>query len=122
MQNSKRPYPLTTIRGIRKHINTNPDFQRPPVWSTSQKQLLMDTILRNYDVPKLYWRRTGTKPDTYDVVDGQQRLRALWDFFDENFKLPKNADPIEGEQSRDAVTLSCLTSYAFALTYIHWTW
>ena len=89
--------PLTTINGIRKRINTNPDFQRPPVWSTSQKQLLVDTILRNYDVPKLYWRRTGTKPDTYDVVDGQQRLRAVWEFFDENFKLPKDAEPIEGD-------------------------
>ena len=52
---------------------------------------------RNYDVPKLYWRRTGTKPDTYDVVDGQQRLRALWEFFDEKFKLPKNSEPIEGD-------------------------
>jgi uncharacterized protein with ParB-like and HNH nuclease domain len=77
MQSSKKPMPLTTINGIRKRINTNPDFQRPPVWGTSQKQLLVDTILRNYDVPKLYWRRMGTRPDTYDVVDGQQRLRAL---------------------------------------------
>jgi Protein of unknown function DUF262 len=98
MENSKRPIPLTTIKGIRKRINTNPDFQRPAVGGTSQKQLLVDTVLRNYDVPKLYWRRTGTKPDTYDVVDGQQRLRALWDSFDEKFRLPKNADPIEGEE------------------------
>jgi hypothetical protein len=97
MQNSKRPIPLTTINGIRKRINTEPDFQRPPVWATSQKQLLVDTILRNYDVPKLYWRRTGSRPDTYDVADGQQRLRAIWDFFDGKFKLPKNAEPIEGE-------------------------
>jgi hypothetical protein len=97
MQSSKKPIPLTTINGIRKRINTNPDFQRPPVWGTSQKQLLVDTILRNYDVPKLYWRRTGTKPDTYDVVDGQQRLRALWEFFDEKFKLPKDSEPIEGD-------------------------
>jgi hypothetical protein len=97
MQNSKKPMPLTTINGIRKRINTEPDFQRPPVWATSQKQLLVDTVLRNYDVPKLYWRRTGTKPDKYDVVDGQQRLRAIWDFFDGKFKLPKNADPIDGE-------------------------
>lgn len=89
--------PLTTINGIRKRINTNPDFQRPPVWATSQKQLLVDTILRGYDVPKLYWRRTGTKPDTYDVVDGQQRLRALWDFIDGNFKLAKDSESIEGE-------------------------
>ncbi|HEU0188922.1 MAG TPA: DUF262 domain-containing protein [Gallionella sp.] len=97
MQINKKPMPLTTINGIRKRINTNPDFQRPPVWATSQKQLLVDTILRGYDVPKLYWRRTGTKPDIYDVVDGQQRLRALWDFFDGNFKLTKDADPIDGE-------------------------
>lgn len=98
METSKKPIPLTTIRGMRKRINTNPDFQRPAVWGTSQKQLLVDTILRNYDVPKLYWRRMGVKPDTYDVVDGQQRLRALWDFFDEKFKLPKDADPIDGEK------------------------
>ena len=98
MDNSKRPIPLTTIKGIRARINTNPDFQRPPVWGTSPKQLLVDTILRNYDVPKLYWRRTGTKPDRYDVVDGQQRLRALWDCFDEKFKLPKDADTIDGEK------------------------
>lgn len=97
MQTSKRPMPLATIHGIRKRINTNPDFQRPAVWGTSQKQLLVDTILRDYDVPKLYWRKTGSKPDTYDVIDGQQRLRALWDFFDGNFKLPTDADPIDGE-------------------------
>jgi hypothetical protein len=26
-----------------------------------------------------------------------QRLRALWDFFDEKFKLPKDSEPIEGD-------------------------
>jgi Protein of unknown function DUF262 len=98
MNSSKKPIPLTTIKGMRKRINTNPDFQRPAVWGTAQKQLLVDTILRNYDVPKLYWRRTGTKPDQYDVVDGQQRLRALWDFFDDKFSLPKNSDAIGGEK------------------------
>jgi hypothetical protein len=32
----------------------------------AQKQLLVDTILRDYDVPKLYWRKIGSKPDKYD--------------------------------------------------------
>jgi hypothetical protein len=58
--------------------------------------LLIDSILRDYDVPKLYWRKTGSKPDTYDVVDGQQRLRAVWEYFDGVFKLPKSTDPIDG--------------------------
>lgn len=96
MDTSKKPWPLSTVYGIRERIDTNPDYQRPPVWTRSQKQLLIDTILRNYDVPKLYWRRTSRKPDKYDVVDGQQRLRATWDFFDAAFKLARDADPING--------------------------
>ena len=96
METSKRPWPLSTIFGIRNRIDTSPDYQRPPVWTTAQKQLLVDTILRNYDVPKLYWRRTGRKPDTYDVVDGQQRLRAIYGFFEGAFRLPKDTDPIDG--------------------------
>lgn len=96
MDTSKQPWPLVTIFGIQNRIDTNPDYQRPPVWTRSQKQLLVDTILRNYDIPKLYWRRTGRKPDTYDVVDGQQRLRAIWEFFENGFKLPRDGDSIEG--------------------------
>lgn len=96
MKPNTKPWPLKSMYGIRHRINTNPDFQRPAVWGLAQKQLLVDSILRDYDVPKLYWKRTGSKPDTYDVVDGQQRLRAVWEFFDGSFKLPKNSDPIDG--------------------------
>jgi hypothetical protein len=66
------------------------------VWSLAQKQLLIDTILRGYDVPKLYWRQTQRNPDKYEVVDGQQRIRAIWEFHEGNYGLPKKADPIEG--------------------------
>src|ERR1700722_7926701 len=97
MKSSKKPWPLRSTHCIRGRINTNPDFQRPAVWSRAQKQLLIDTILRDYDVPKLYWRKIGVKPDQYDVVDGQQRLRAIWEFFDGAFSLPKNTDPIDSE-------------------------
>ena len=97
MKSNKKPWPLRSTHGIRERINTNPDFQRPPVWSRAQKQLLVDTILRDYDIPKLYWRKVSTKPDKYDVVDGQQRLRAIWGFFDGDFPLPKDAEPIDSE-------------------------
>jgi hypothetical protein len=90
-----KPWPLTTTNGMKERINTNPDYQRPPVWTRSQKQLLIDTILRDYDIPKLYWRKVGSKPDKYDVVDGQQRLRAIWSFFNNEFALPKDTDPVE---------------------------
>lgn len=105
MKTNKRPWPIGTVshaNGIRKRIDTNPDFQRPAVWSTAQKQLLVDTILREYDVPKMYWRKLGTTPDKYDVVDGQQRLRAIWGFVDGDFKLPKDAEAVDGQ-----VTAGC---------------
>ena len=97
MEISKKPWPILSVCGIQSRIDTNPDFQRPAVWSKAQKQLLIDTILRGYDVPKLYWRRTETKPDKYEVVDGQQRLRTVFEFQDGGFKLSKDADPIDGE-------------------------
>ncbi|MDH3890402.1 MAG: DUF262 domain-containing protein [candidate division Zixibacteria bacterium] len=96
MDSNKKPWPITTVFGIKERIDTNPDFQRPAVWGRSQKQMLIDTVLRGYDIPKLYWRKTGAKPDKYDVVDGQQRLRALWEFSSGAYALPKNAEPVEG--------------------------
>ena len=99
MKTNKKPFPLNILFGsvgIRQHIDTNPDFQRPAVWSTSQKRLLIDTILRQYDIPKMYWRQVGTKPDRYDVVDGQQRLRAIWSFVDGEFALALDAESIDG--------------------------
>lgn len=99
MKTNKKPWPLGTLsnpKGIRQRIDTNPDFQRPAVWSTAQKQLLIDSILREYDVPKMYWRKVADKPEKYDVVDGQQRLRAIWSFVDGEFRLSKDAEPIEG--------------------------
>ena len=87
---------ISLPNGIRARIDTNPDFQRPSVWSLAQKQLLIDTILRGYDIPKMYWRKVGANPDAYEVVDGQQRLRSIWSFFDGEYPLPKDADPLNG--------------------------
>jgi len=95
---NKKPWPIATVCGTKGRVDTNPDFQRPAVWSRSQKQLLIDTILRGYDVPKFYWRKTGTKPDTYDVVDGQQRLRAIWEYQAGEFALPRDMDDIDGDK------------------------
>ena len=46
MKINKKPWPLKTTYGIRNRIDTNPDFQRPAVWGRSQKQLLIDSIMK----------------------------------------------------------------------------
>jgi len=42
---------------------------------------LIDSILKDIDIPKLYFNLTTD--GTYEVVDGQQRLWAIWDFLDD---------------------------------------
>jgi hypothetical protein len=97
MEMNKKQWPISTVNGWKGNINTNPDYQRPAVWSTAQKQLLMDTILRGYDIPKLYLRQISKQPQRFEVVDGQQRLRAIWSFMSGDFRVDKDADDIEGQ-------------------------
>lgn len=96
MEISKKPWPILSVCGFKNRIDTNPDFQRPAVWSTGQKQLLIDTILRGYDIPKLYWRKISKAPEKYEVVDGQQRLRTIFEFHAGEFNLAKDADDMDG--------------------------
>ncbi len=54
-----------------------PDWQRGEVWPREKKQTLIDTILREWKLPKFYFLKVATKPDEYEVVDGQQRLMSM---------------------------------------------
>ena len=61
-----------------------PEYQRQPnLWSPEKKGLLIDSILRDIDIPKLYFNHTDD--GNYEVVDGQQRLWALWEFLDDGY-------------------------------------
>jgi len=71
-----------------------PEWQRQEVWSRSKQQNLIDTILRGWKLPKFYFLRTTDDPEGYEVVDGQQRLVAIWDFFDNELAL----SPVSAEK------------------------
>lgn len=76
----------------------NPTYQRDAVWVLSQKQLFIDSLLIDIDIPKLYFRSTPSNLYEAEVVDGQQRLRAIFDFFDDTFALADdNTESLEGQ-------------------------
>ena len=79
-----------------KKINLQPTYQRGAVWSKSQKQLLVDSILRDLDVPKIYLREISDIKFDEETVDGQQRLTAIYGFYNDEFSIAKDADPISG--------------------------
>jgi hypothetical protein len=69
-----------------------PKFQRRLVWEYNARSYLIDTVVRNYPMPKIYLRKI-VNPETelmgYEVVDGQQRLRAMIDFYKGQLILSK---------------------------------
>lgn len=62
-----------------------PDFQREEVWSDSKKRLLIDSILRGWHLPKFYFRKLDN--GVFECIDGQQRLTAIWEFFEDSLVL-----------------------------------
>jgi hypothetical protein len=64
-----------------------PDWQRQEVWGRSKKQNLIDTVLRGWKLPKFYFLKVAADPESYEVVDGQQRLVTILEFFENEFPL-----------------------------------
>lgn len=71
-----------------------PEWQRPKVWNTERKQMLIDSILRGWKLPKFYFVRTGE--DEYWVVDGQQRLNAIYEFLEDDLALTEESRAMFG--------------------------
>src|SRR5579883_1490983 len=61
---------------------TLPEYQREPnLWNNEKKSLLIDSMLKDIDIPKLYFNSVGDGA-SLEVIDGQQRLNAIWEFLD----------------------------------------
>jgi len=71
-----------------------PEWQRGEVWDTPKKQQLIDSILRGWRLPKFYFVKG--EADEYEVVDGQQRLSAIYDFLDNELPLAADAGTVFG--------------------------
>lgn len=76
---------------------TRPPYQRKNVWSVKKQQSLLDSLFRKYYVPKLVLRevRLGDSEVVLEVVDGQQRITAVQNFFDDELKLPTTLDSLQ---------------------------
>ena len=52
-------------------------FQRSLVWSDKERKLLLDSIVKDFDIGKFLFREVKDKSHEYEVIDGQQRLDTL---------------------------------------------
>lgn len=79
-------------------LEPNPEYQRGPVWTPRQSQMLIDSLMRGYHLPLFYFHaitvegRRGVSY-RYEIIDGQQRVNALVGFKKGEFALLDPTDP-----------------------------
>ncbi len=90
MEWRSRAHPISDIRDWNRayRLELQPDFQRNVVWTKAAQIALIDTILQNIPIPKIYMKSIIKNEITYRVViDGQQRLTAILAFVENKLKL-----------------------------------
>jgi|SRR5271157_2182077 len=75
---------------------TRPPYQRKNVWTNQTKESLIVSLFRRHYVPDIVLREVHTPNHImkYEVVDGQQRIIAIQDFFNDAIKLSKELSDI----------------------------
>ena len=88
---------LLVVYSERKEIELEPEYQRiGGIWTPEKRQLLIDSLVNGFDVPKLYFhefvppRQKGGKKYRYAIIDGKQRLQTIWDFIDGKLALAED--------------------------------
>lgn len=85
----------TLVKKIKKRIiKLNPDYQRNHRWNDSESSRLMESLILNIPIPTVYLSQDVDVDEEvdddvarYSVIDGQQRLTAIYGFMTNAYKL-----------------------------------
>lgn len=98
-------FPISKLWVTRNAIDESPEYQRESaVWSRDKQQLFIDSVLNKFDVPKLYFHdlRNAKGVHEYAVVDGKQRLYAIYQFLKGQLALADDFRLYEPRQGHQA--------------------
>ncbi|MBT1710751.1 DUF262 domain-containing protein [Fulvivirgaceae bacterium PWU5] len=90
----------TLVKKIQKGIiKLDPDYQRRHRWDESTSSRLMESLILNIPIPIIYLSYdidvdTNEEGARYSVIDGQQRLTAILQFFEGTYAL-QNLDILD---------------------------
>lgn len=85
----------TLVKKIKKGIiKLNPDYQRNHRWTVEESSRLMESLILNIPIPTVYLSQDVDVDEEvdddvarYSVIDGQQRLTAIFGFMTNNYSL-----------------------------------
>ena len=62
-----------------------PEYQRRPVWNDKKKSLFIESLIMNVPIPPIFLFEH--KLGQYEIMDGQQRMLAIGEFYDGKYAL-----------------------------------
>ena len=66
-------------------LMVNRRYQRKLVWTLREKTKLIESILKGYPIPSILLAEQDN--DTYEIIDGTQRLNAIFAFIENQFSV-----------------------------------
>lgn len=91
---TRKQLSIESLAHMENSILLDPHYQRQgDVWTANKSQLLIDSILNGFIVPPMYWHTLDESSEyagtgcRYAVVDGRQRLEALFGFLKGRYGL-----------------------------------
>lgn len=87
---SNRDLESLLFTAINFGINFEPDYQRGYVWEDQDREALLDSIFMGADIGRFVLRKYADEAwtegsDSYEIVDGKQRLLTLLDYYQNRF-------------------------------------
>lgn len=90
---SQREYSIRELFDSYKRKETilSPKFKRRPVWEYKAKSYLIDSILSGFPIPRIFIRESTNLDMSArrEIIDGQQRLKTIFDFLNDGFRVSK---------------------------------
>jgi hypothetical protein len=81
-------FPLNNLKQIledESYMKLNPSYQRRNRWDKKKKSLLIESLLMNIPIPPVFLFEKDY--NSYEVMDGLQRLTTINEFLNDKFKL-----------------------------------
>lgn len=73
------------VSGYGGKLDIRPPYQREFVYKDKQRDAVINTIQHGFPLNTIYWAKTGA--DTFEVLDGQQRIISICQYVNGDFAL-----------------------------------
>lgn len=73
------------VVGYGGKLDIRPAFQREFIYDSDEQQAVIHSVINGFPLNSIYWSVSGK--DTYELLDGQQRIMSICNFCDGQFSI-----------------------------------